>query len=102
VESRYAVNSFRKDIRIKPYILGNLNILRTIHKTDPVSVLVGCSSSPIAVDVSGISNALTIEARLSKLIEECSRLTEKQDGLRVPDHIAVDCHNVALWCRRTY
>jgi hypothetical protein len=47
----------------------------TIHNSDTGSVIVGCTYSPIAVDIPSIirfSNALTrVEERLSRLVEEC-------------------------------
>jgi hypothetical protein len=68
------MHAISKDIYLPPLKVGNLRIRMTVHRTDTVSVVVGCSYSPIAVDIPGIirlSNALTrVEERLSRLIEE--------------------------------
>jgi hypothetical protein len=93
-DCRYTVDAFSKDVRLKPYRIGNLNIGTSIHKTDTVSVVVGCSYSPIVVDVPGIirlSNALTrVEERLSRLVEDCykMKLVEGQKGVLplIPEH----------------
>jgi hypothetical protein len=76
--------------------LRGLSIKTTIHHKDTVSVVVGGSDYPIAVDFNGIirlSNALTsVEERLSNLMQESSMssiATGKQDNdcLPVPDHV---------------
>jgi hypothetical protein len=63
-----------KDIYLPQLKVGDLKITASVHKTDTVTVVVGCSYSPIAVDIPGIirlSTALTrVEERLSRLIEE--------------------------------
>jgi hypothetical protein len=73
--SRYKPDSYSKDIRLLPLKSGSILIKSTVHSTDTVSVVVGCSLAPIAVDISGIirlSNALTrVEERLSRVIETC-------------------------------
>jgi hypothetical protein len=74
--SLYKPNSYSKDICLLPLKAGgSMTIRTTVHSTDTVSVVVGCSLAPIAVDISGIirlSNALTrVEERLSRVIEAC-------------------------------
>jgi hypothetical protein len=74
--SVYKPSSHSKDIRLLSLKAGGSIIIRTtVHSTDTVSVVVGCSLAPIAVDISGIirlSNALTrVEERLSRVIETC-------------------------------
>jgi hypothetical protein len=74
--SLYQPNSYSKDIRLLPLKAGGgITIRTTVHSTDTVSVVVGCSLAPIAVDTSGIirlSDALTrVEERLSRVIEAC-------------------------------
>jgi hypothetical protein len=79
-----------------PYLASSFDIVsicRSIFSiaADTVSVVVGGSYHPIAVDFNGIirlSNALTsVEERLSNLLQESSRSTGKQDGRVVPDHM---------------
>jgi hypothetical protein len=85
----FKIDSVSKDIRLPVWDIRDLSIKTTVHKTDTVSVVVGGSYYPVAVDFNGLirlSNALTIvEERLSKLIQA----TRKQDDgrLLVPDHM---------------
>jgi hypothetical protein len=94
----FQINSFSKDIRLPVWEIRGLNINTTVHHTDTVSVVVGASYRPIAVDFNGIirfSNALTsVEERLSNLIQQESSMSSttaigRQDdgGLLVPDHM---------------
>jgi hypothetical protein len=66
-------NEVSKDIFLKPIVTHDLTIKTTIHHTDTVSVIVGCSSNPVAADIKGLvrlSNALTrVEERLLRYIE---------------------------------
>jgi hypothetical protein len=90
----FKIDSFSKDIRLQVWDIRGLSVKTTVHRTNTVSVVVGGSYHPIAVDFNGIirlSNALTTaEERLSNLIRETSRSTgtAKQDvGRLVPDHM---------------
>jgi len=94
--STFTTDPYSKDIRLQPYRIRDLNIRVTIHKTDTVTVIVGCSYSPIAVDISGIirlSNALTrVEERLTSLLP-----AEGGDGnnlISVPEY---HCWDVTMW-----
>jgi hypothetical protein len=53
--------------------IRDLLIKATIHRTDTVSVVIGCSVNPVVLDINGIirlTNALSIvEERLSRLVE---------------------------------
>jgi hypothetical protein len=66
-----------KDIRQSTWKIEDLNITATIHSTDTVSIIVGCSFAPVAVDINGIirlSSALAVvEERLSNLLDECAQ-----------------------------
>jgi hypothetical protein len=67
-------NPISKDILFKIFRIDGLTIRVTIHRTDTISVIIGCSSSPIAVDASGIlrlTNALRTvrEGLLNAIIE---------------------------------
>jgi len=86
----FKINSVSKDVRLPEWDTRGLNVKTTIHKTDTVSVVIGGSYHPIAVDFNGIlrlSNALTrVEERLSNLIQS-SMSIGKPDGTAVPDHM---------------
>jgi hypothetical protein len=66
-------NEVSKDIFLKPIVTHDLTIKTTIHHTDTVSVIVGCSSNPVVADIKGLvrlSNVLTrVEERLLRYIE---------------------------------
>ena len=68
------VNSRSRDILLPVWKIRNLLIRATIHKTDTVSIVIGCSLNPIILDANGIirlTNALSIvEERLSRLVEQ--------------------------------
>jgi hypothetical protein len=87
----FKINSFSKDIRLPLWETRGLSIKTRIHRTDTVSVVVGGSDYPIAVDFNGIirlSNALTgVEERLSNLIQESTTSAGKQVSRLVPDHM---------------
>ncbi|MGC2680568.1 MAG: hypothetical protein WA323_01790, partial [Candidatus Nitrosopolaris sp.] len=92
LNSTLKIDSVSKDIRLPVWHKRDLVLRTTIHRTDTVSVVVGGSYYPIAVDFNGIirlSNALTsVEERISILIWESSMVTGKQeDGRLVPDHM---------------
>ena len=61
-------NDVSKDVSIDTIMTYDLTIKTTIHHTDTVSVIVGCSLNPVADDIKGLvrlSNALTrVEERL--------------------------------------
>jgi hypothetical protein len=67
-----------KDILVIKEDINHLNIRVTIHHSDTISVVIGCSFSPVAVDIDGInrlSNALTLmHDRLQRLADD------KRDG----------------------
>jgi hypothetical protein len=69
----YTVNSKSKDIILPVWKIRDLLIKVTIHRTDTVSVVIGCSLTPIALDIDGIirlTNALSVvEERLSRIVD---------------------------------
>jgi hypothetical protein len=85
----YSINPINKDISLPVWQIENLDVKVVIHKTDTVSVIVGCSYSPIAVDVAGIirlTNALAVvRERLSTVLSQDCGNSSKVD--KVPDHV---------------
>ncbi|HEY7083039.1 MAG TPA: hypothetical protein VH500_25380 [Nitrososphaeraceae archaeon] len=80
-------NAKSKDISLEPLETRDLTIRTTIHHTDTVSVIVGCSLNPVAADINGLvrlSNALTrVEERLLRYIECVPRPLSLSS---IPDH----------------
>ena len=83
------INPTSKDISLPLWQIENLDVRAVIHKTDTVSVIVGCSYSPIAVDVVGIirlTNALAIvRERLSTLVSQDSAKSSTVN--KIPDYM---------------
>ena len=67
------INSRSKDILLPAWKIRDLLVKATIHRTDTVSIMIGCSLNPISLDFKGIirlTNALSIvEERISRLVE---------------------------------
>jgi len=67
-------NPISKDILFKTFRIDGLTIRVTIHRTDTITIIIGCSSSPIAVDTDGVlrlTNALrTVRQSLLNAITE--------------------------------
>ena len=65
-------NPISKDILFRTFRIDELIIRVTVHRTDTISIIIGCSSSPVAVDTDGIlrlTNALqTVKESLVKVI----------------------------------
>jgi hypothetical protein len=78
LSKKYHPNDVSKDITLDTLNIDQLRIITTIHRTDTVTVIVACSSMPIAADIYGLmrlSNALTrVEERLSRVVDECGRM----------------------------
>ena len=89
-------NEVSKDISLEPIVTHDLTIKTTIHHTDTVSVIVGCSLNPVAADLKGLirlSNALTrVEERLLRYIECAPRPLSLSSS--IPDH---DSWIVTMW-----
>jgi hypothetical protein len=52
--SGYISNSHSKDIPIPEYSIDNIIIKVVVHKTDNISIILGCSHYPIPLDIKGI------------------------------------------------
>ncbi len=65
----YTINSKSKDIILPVWKIRDLLIKATVHRTDTISIVIGCSLTPITLNINGIirlTNALSIvEERLS-------------------------------------
>jgi hypothetical protein len=76
----YTVNSRSKDIILPAWEIRGLLIKVTIHRTDTVSVVIGCSLDPVVLDVNGIirlTNVLSVvEERLSRVVEGSPRVKD--------------------------
>jgi hypothetical protein len=103
------VNQYSKDILLPTWNIEDLLVRAIVHRTDTVSVSVGCSLEPVAADINGVvrlSNAFTrVEERLGGLLKNagvdkactCTNRTSEivadinyekgcQQKLQVPDY----------------
>jgi len=89
----YKVNPKSKDITLQTINIDNLGIHVNIHRTDTVSVIIGCSYSPITVDANGVirlSNALqNVKETICKILERCCSDSSTEDAvanvITIPD-----------------
>jgi hypothetical protein len=69
----YTVNARSQDLLLRVWEIDGILVKVSIHRTDTVSVVIGCSPNPIAIDINGIiqlTNVLSIvEDRLSRIVE---------------------------------
>ena len=93
------LNPISKDIILPAWNINGLKINVTVHRTDTVSVGVGCSYVPVATDIAGVirlSNALTrVEERISRLVDDCGNvIAGGYESLPIPEH---GIWNVTMW-----
>jgi hypothetical protein len=97
--SSYKLHPISKDIRLAPIKVERIRITITVHKTDTITVVVGCSFAPIAADVMGIiklSNALTrVEERLSIPLRSCN-YCDHDDGLAVAEQVTKESRHATI------
>ncbi len=67
--SQFKLDHFSKDITLGKWILDkDFFILITIHRTDSVSISIGCSFRPVALDLNGIIRFTSVLARIEERI----------------------------------
>jgi hypothetical protein len=80
-----AIEPVSKDIRLISQEINDLDIKVTIHHTDTVSVIIGCSYAPVAVDTAGVirlsSSLMLIQERLSTMIKDTAIVAN------IPNHM---------------
>lgn len=85
------INPVSKDIPLEAEYIDDMCIRISIHRTDTITVIVGCSKYPITLDERGITRlscALTrIEERLSRRLDECaSTLQGGYERIPIPNN----------------
>ena len=69
----YTMNTRSKDILLSTWKINDVLVKATIHRTDTVSVMIGCSLNPISLDINGLIRLTKIlsvvEDRLSQLFD---------------------------------
>lgn len=90
-----SINPISKDISVLIDDSNkHLSTRVTVHRTDTISIVIGCSYSPVVVDIPGLnrlSNILTlIEDRFQRMIKDC----DANSILVIPDHMT---WTVTMW-----
>jgi hypothetical protein len=84
------IEPFSKDIHLQRRVINDLAIQITIHHTDTITVVIGCSFAPIIVDVYGVirlSEALAkIEDELNTMIKQ--HATDTNSNIEIPNHMS--------------
>jgi hypothetical protein len=93
------INPVSKDILLEVENIDGMHIHVRVHRTDTVTVIVGCSREPITIDERGITRlccALTrIEEKLSRKLDECGALLEGgYERIPIPNN---ERWQVTLW-----
>jgi hypothetical protein len=74
----YTMNTRSKDILLPAWKINDVLVKTTIHRTDTVSVMIGCSLNPISLDITGLirltKTLSVVEERLSRLVEGSQNL----------------------------
>lgn len=82
---QYKKSPHSNDISLPRWTINDLEIIASVHSTDTVNIVIGCSYCPVAVDVNGVvrlSNALaTVRERISNLAESGRNM------LSIPEHM---------------
>jgi len=89
--SKYKPNAVSKDIQLPVLNTDNLNIKIIIHRTNTISVIVGCSNAPVVVNIEDIirlCTALTrVEERLSRIVDDCGNsLPGGYESIPIPNY----------------
>jgi hypothetical protein len=86
--SGYIPNPKSKDLTLESITINELVINVIVRRTDTISVMVGCSYCPVAIDATGVlrlSTALmTLREMLCKVVKECSGGSELENMI-IPD-----------------
>lgn len=86
----FTINERSKDILI-PYWRKNNAIIRiAIHKTDSVSVVVGCSLDPIPLDINGIvfffNLLVRVEEKLQFILDSSTLVNHNSECTSIPEY----------------
>lgn len=83
-------NKRSQDIVIPTWNKDNALIRTVIHKSDTVSVTIGCSLRPITLDANGIINfynlLVRIEEKLHTIFDNCVLVNYGKTGTIIPDY----------------
>ncbi|MGA9842469.1 MAG: hypothetical protein WBQ25_09155 [Nitrososphaeraceae archaeon] len=92
-KSNLSVQSKSKDISLPVVSINNLRIRIRVHRTDIVSIIIGCSNSPVAVDVAGVTRLSNALARIREILEK----TLLQDGETSENTVRIVIPNHRNW-----
>ena len=85
-----SIDPYSQDIRLESRVINTLEIQVTVHHTDTVTIVIGCSNAPIAVDVNGV---IRLSEALAEIEDELNSMTEQDASdtnpkIEIPNHMA--------------
>lgn len=83
--SGYISNYNSKDIAIPEYSIDNVIVKIVIHKTDTISIILGCSNYPIPLDIKGILYFSTILTRIEERLDRFVHVFDKY--MKIPSYL---------------
>jgi hypothetical protein len=90
VNPNFHRNKRSHDITIPTWNKNNLLIKTIIHKTDAVSVIIGCSIQPIPLDVNGIINffnlLVRVEGKLQSILNNSNMANNDENCTSIPEY----------------
>jgi hypothetical protein len=82
---QYKKNRNSNDIQLPSWPINDLDIIATVHSTDTVRILIGCSYCPVAVDVNGV---VRLSNALATVRERISNMANSRRNISIPDHMS--------------
>jgi hypothetical protein len=89
INLKFPVTKRNKDIAVGTWKRENAMIRIIIHKTDVVSIILGCSSEPILLEFNGIIRLFTVLARAEEKLQTILNnylVNANQKNLSVPEY----------------
>jgi len=90
VDPNFHRNKRSQDITIPTWNKNNALIRTVIHKTDAVSVIIGCSLKPIPLDANGIINffnlLVRVEEKLQSILANSGLVNDDKKYISIPEY----------------
>jgi hypothetical protein len=97
--SKYKLNTVSKDIQLPVLNTDNLNIRIIVHRTNTISVIVGCSNAPVVIDTQDIIRLCTA---LTRAVERLSRIVDNCGNSLPGGYESIPIPNYKTWSVRMW
>lgn len=88
INPNFHINKRSQDIAVPTWSKDNALVRVIVHKTDTISVIIGCSQQPIPLEYNGIIRFLNllvrVEERLQTILDNC--LINTSESKTIPDY----------------